>query len=396
MTRPLILHCLDGLGIGGAERQLILLLRHVPRELFTHAVCHLGPRQDMAPGIEMMAIPVFDLSGGKRMSPLALVRLLRLISRLRPALIHADHDLGKLYGGMAGGLLRVPVLATMGNTIPEPVLPPSSPARDPGMKVRLLGWIQGIVSDHTVCHYMAVNHAVKQSLTADGVPPTRISVVYRGIDLTEFVPDPPERLAHLRRALALENAGPVLINVGRLADQKGQDTIIRAMPAIARVHPHVRLLLVGEGPNREPYGALAEREGMAGNVQLLGTRHDVRELLQLADVFVFPSKREGAAGALLEAMVLARPCVASRIPALEEVVGESGAGVLVPPGRPDLFAEAVLALLADPMRREAMGRQARKLVEQRFDIRSNALEFAGLCTRLINAGCTRRPAEAIP
>ncbi|MGH7908674.1 MAG: glycosyltransferase [Thermodesulfobacteriota bacterium] len=393
MKPPLILHCLDGLGIGGAERQLILLLRHLPRETFAHAVCHLGPRQDLAAPIRAMGIPVFDLSRGRRYSPIAVARLLLLVRRQRPALIHADHDFGKFGARIAGALMRIPVLATMGNTVAEPHAVPGR--RRVSARARLLDWADRIVSDRTPHHYLAISQAVKRSLMDDGVLPDQISVVYRGVDPSDFVPDTPERLSSLRRTLLPEGAGPILLNVGRLTEQKGQDTLIRAMPVILRLRPHARLVLVGEGPSRDAYLALARRKGVAGHVQLLGSRLDVPDLLQVADVFVFPSRREGFGCALLEAMAAGRPCVASRIPTLQEVMGTDGAGVLVPPGRPDLFAEAILSLLEDPARRALMGRRAREIVTERFDIGRSALDFAELCHRVISVGRARTPAEAV-
>lgn len=392
MNRPLILHCLDGLGIGGAERQLILLLRHIPTEMFDHVVCHVGPNRELAPEILALGIPVIDLSGGKRYSITALLRLIQLTQRLRPALIHADHDYGKLYARITSHVLRIPVLTTMGLTVPAPGTPPVSRVpRSPTR--RFLRWLERTGSRLATDHILAISQTVREDLIARGVAPSRVSVVYRGLNLDEFLPMPPEDLDALRRTLGLQGVGPILINVARLIGRKGQDTIIRAMSAIRPHHPRVRLLLVGDGSSRERYRALAEREGVAGAVLMLGTRRDVRHLLQLGDVFVFPSLREGTGVALLEAMAMSRPCVVSDLSVFREVLGTDGAGLFVPLESPTLLARAVLDLLADPQRAAAMGRRARATIEEHFDIRRNALEFARLCRLVIASRAAGRSAE---
>jgi glycosyltransferase involved in cell wall biosynthesis len=385
VSRPLVLHCLDGLGVGGAERQLTLLLRHRPREAFDHAVSLVGPRREMVPEVEALGVPVYELSAGRRQPAQAVFRLVRLARRLRPALLHADHDYGKLCARAAAAWLRTPLLATVGNTLVS-----SSSSQQPGRllreaRQRLLAHVSEAAARWTTDHYLAISETVRRDLIAHGVDPSRITVIPRGVDLEEYAPAPAVRLAALRAALLPDGAGPVLLNVGRLVNQKGQETLIRAMPAIRQVHPRATLLLAGDGPNRDGYQALAAREGVTEAVVLLGVRRDVKELLHLADVFVFPSVREGTGVALLEAMAAARPCVTSRLPVLEEVLGTGGAGEMVPPRRPDLLAAMVLALLADPPRRDTMGRLARRRVEQHYDSRRSAAAFAELCRGMLDA-----------
>ncbi|MGH2454206.1 MAG: glycosyltransferase [bacterium] len=393
MSKPLILHCVDGLGIGGAEKELLLLLRHSPPQMFDHVVCHVGPQDILASEVRALGIPVYDLSGGRRHSLRALLRLLRLTRRLRPALIHADHRYGKLYARMVSRGLGIPLLATMGLTRPDAVqarLVPRTRAW------RILFFAERIGARFGTDHTMAISQVIKDELVRAGIPPGRISVVYRGLNLDEFPLQPVQALAALRGTLLAPQDGPILLNVARLIPRKGQETIIRAMPLIRRRHPRATLLLVGDGPSRVHYEALAAAEGVSDAVRFLGTRRDVPQLLRLADVFVFPSLQEGTGVALLEAMAAARPCVVSDLPIFREVLAADGAGRFVPTERPDLFAEALLAVLEDPAGAALMGRRAREVMEARFDIRRNATDFARLCHRVIAASHPRRSMEAGP
>lgn len=387
MIKPLILHCYDGLGIGGAETQLILLLRHIPSQMFDHVVCHLGPSGEQAHEIRALGIPVFDLSAGRRYSSLALLRLMRMTRRLRPALIHADHDYGKLYARITSRALHIPLLTTKSLTASTLRHLPGGGYHLPRFN-RLLTWVERTGARISPEHTLAISQTVMHDLIRQGVPAARTSVVYRGLNLGDFHRLPAEQLEALRRTLGLAEAGPLLVNVGRLISRKRQDLVIRAMPAVRRGHPRAKLLLVGDGPERERYRELAAAEGVGDSVLLLGTRRDVLQILQLADAFVFPSMQEGTGVALLEAMAMSRACVVSDLPVFREVLGEDGAGLFVPAERPDLLAEALLIVLGDPVRAAAMGQRAREVVKERFDIRRNALDFARLCHRII---ATRQP-----
>ncbi|HEV8339065.1 MAG TPA: glycosyltransferase [bacterium] len=393
MRKPLILHCLDGLGIGGAERQLILLLRHRPVEMADHVVCHVGPRKELSEEIRAMGIPVVDLSGGRRYSLLALFRLVRLAHRLRPSLIHADHDYGKLYARFASRILHIPLLATMGLTASNPWRHPLLPARL-SLTRRLLYLIERTGARVATDHTMAISQTVMRDLIRKGVPPARISVVYRGLNLAEFPRLAETERETLRHSLGVQGSAPLLINVARLIRRKGQEAVIRAMPAVRSRFPGAKLLLVGDGPARERYREIVAAERLEEAVVLLGTRRDIPRLLQAADVFVFPSLREGTGVALLEAMAARRPCVVSDVPVFREILGEEGAGVFVPIERPDLLAEALIDVLGDPARLTEMGRGAREIIEERFDIERNAQEFARLCQWLITARRFGAPAEA--
>ncbi len=376
-----ILHVVDGLGIGGAEVQLALLLQHLPPYRFAHAVCHVGPRAELAGDIERLGVPVYDLShGGRRGIPLALIELLRVVHRFRPDLIHTDGMWGNLCGWVASRLSGIPVLTTVGSTL---LPPPGHAAARPSRSVagRPLRALRTFTGRRWTTHFLAITDAVKETvMRAYGVPADRVSVVYRGLDLRQMVETPAGEIAMLRAALVPPDARPVLLNIGRLVWQKGQEVLIRALPRIRATYPHVMLLIVGEGPLEPGCRALASRLGVADAIAFLGRRRDVPRLLQAADLFVFPSLFEGTGVALLEAMAMAKPIVASDAPAIVEVVGDGA--VLVPRGDADRLAEAVITLASRPDLWPALGARARQRVEARFDITVNAPAFGTVCERV--------------
>lgn len=192
-------------------------------------------------------------------------------------------------------------------------------------------------------------------------------------------------------ALGLRHAFPVILNVGRLVPQKGQRYAISAMPDVLARFPRAKLLIAGDGWLRPDLERLIESTGLAGNVVLLGDRHDVPVLLELADIFVFPSLFEGAANALLEAMAAGKPCVASRIPSLAEATSQGTVAMLVDSRSPQAIVAAILDLAERTDFSRALGRAAQAWVQSRHSQATVVAEHEALYERLAGgaADCVR-------
>jgi glycosyltransferase involved in cell wall biosynthesis len=132
-------------------------------------------------------------------------------------------------------------------------------------------------------------------------------------------------------------------------------------------------LLAGDGPLRGEVQRKIERSALEGCVYLLGTRQDVVELLRLADVFVMTSLWEGLPIALLEAMSVGKPVVATSVGGIPNVVIHGENGLLVPPGGgPSTMASAILYLLDHPQERQRLGSRARATIEERYSMKAMA------------------------
>jgi glycosyltransferase involved in cell wall biosynthesis len=157
----------------------------------------------------------------------------------------------------------------------------------------------------------------------------------------------------------------IVVNVANLVPKKGHRYLLAAARRIVDREPRARFLLVGLGPLADRLKAEARRYGMNGHVAFTGFRPDATALVAAADVFVLASVHEGLPVALLEAMALCRPIVATRVGGVPEVVVPGESGVLVEPGDVDGLTAEVLGLLRDPARRRQLGEAARQHVQQR-------------------------------
>ena len=174
--------------------------------------------------------------------------------------------------------------------------------------------------------------------------------------------------------------GQTLLFVGRLAGVKGVPILLEAMAALKARHPALRLVLIGDGPERATLEALAKPLG--DSVSFLGYRSqsEVAEALAQADVFALPSFAEGVPVVLMEAMAAGVPVVATQIAGIPELVRHGDSGLLVPPGDAEALTEAIDALLASADRRRAMGSAGRATVAAEFNIHREAARLSALFT----------------
>ena len=183
-------------------------------------------------------------------------------------------------------------------------------------------------------------------------------------------------------------AGPVnLLFVGRLVRQKGLDVLIAALAKI-NLAIKWRLILVGDGPEWPAIAGEAARLGLADRLDLRGwcAKEALPEIYRSGDIFVLPSRDEGMANALLEAMAAGLPVVGTRISGTSEVVIQGETGLLVAPEDPDALATALTALIADPAKREAFGRAGRERVETTFGWDVIAAAWMGVMDQVMAKG----------
>jgi glycogen(starch) synthase len=200
---------------------------------------------------------------------------------------------------------------------------------------------------HTARHVIAVSPAVAEfAVSTCPALAGRVSVIRNGVDPGEFHGIEPETRPY-----------PFLLAVGRLAPQKGFDVLL---DALGLASGRTRLVVAGDGPDRQALAARATRLGLGASVEFLGDqpRERVKRLLRGATAVVMPSRFEGNPLIALEAMQAGAPLVASDIPGLPEELRDGVTGVLVPPEDPRALADALDRVLGDPIQTQGLGRAA--------------------------------------
>lgn len=191
-----------------------------------------------------------------------------------------------------------------------------------------------------------------------GLAPERVHVCRHGVDLAKFTM--PARQPRPGR----------IVSVGRLVPKKGFHVLIRACGDLKRRGIPFDLVLLGGGDLHDELLALAREQGIGDQVRMLGSRPQLEVVEQLAGAEIFAlspvvlpdGDRDGIPNVLLEAMAAGLPVVATEVSGIPEVVTDGTTGRLVPPQRPDLLADALEKLLADPAERSRLGAEGQRLV----------------------------------
>ncbi|MEV6961275.1 glycosyltransferase [Streptomyces sp. NPDC051207] len=338
------LHVITGLGIGGAEQQLRLLLRHLPVECDVVTLTNPGP---VAAGLAADGVRVVHLgmSGNRDLS--ALPRLVRLIRSGRYDLVHTHLYRACLYGRLAARLAGVRAVVATEHSLGDSQM--EGRPLTPGVRALYLA---GERLGRTT---VAVSPTVAARLTRWGVPAPRIAVVPNGIDVDRFRFDPAVR-HRTRRRLGLPEDAYVVGSIGRLTAGKRFDTAVRAL---ARLPGDCWLLLVGGGPEENVLRRVAHEAGVADRVLLTGERPGLPDgspgpglpaLAAAMDVLVSPSPEEAFGLAVVEALASGLPVLYTSCPALEDLPRHTAPAARRVTGGPDAFARA----LAD-VRRQGPG-----------------------------------------
>jgi glycosyltransferase involved in cell wall biosynthesis len=364
-----ILHVIDRLGTSGTETSLRELLPALEDGHLHHGVVTFssgGPPPDR---FSELGIQVFAPESAIHGRLARIKHVQRAVHDFRPDLLHTALFEADLAGRVAGRLSRKPVLSSLVNTSYVPEAWPHG--RSERLKFAGVKAIDAFLGRRATYAFHAVTQAVADRMVADlGIDPSRIWVVPRGRSLQRLGEPSSVRRDAVRGRLRLSAETSVILNVGRHEPQKGQNDLLTAMSSLRGAHPDLCLLIAGrEGRSTPELHRRIRDEGLEDVVRLLGARDDIGDLLSAADVFAFPSRYEGIGGAMLEAMLMGVPVVASDLPGLHEVLDDGRWGVLVPVADPRELATAIHQALADPeeaSRRAAMARR-RALEVYSFD-----------------------------
>lgn len=224
----------------------------------------------------------------------------------------------------------------------------------------------------------AVSRWLRDSSVIDFELDRPVEVIHNFVDTQHFRPGVCPRL---RAMLAAEHE-PVCVNVSNLRPVKGVLNVIRAHAQVARA-TGARLIVVGDGPQREEAEALANELDVGCKVTFVGRRDDVAPYLACADLYYQAAEQESFGVAALEAMSTGLPVVAMKVGGLPELVVDGETGLLVPLGDPTALAEAVIGLLRDDERRRAVGEAARRRAVECFDTATVVPQYESLYERVL-------------
>jgi L-malate glycosyltransferase len=387
-----ILHVIDHLGSGGAQEAVCQLVKYARKEHFRAEVVTLHGHGHYWEVLRSWGVPVSTLvpQGFVRAAiPLMFVRLCRLLSRQRYDVVHTHLIGANVLAAPLAAWYRVPVRFTHDQT--------NDDVRQRSFIHRGLDYLANRLNHHII----AVSSSIRTFLCQqEGLPADKISVIYNSVDLERFAPrNAPGARQEGRSRYNLPPEALIVGGVGRLHYQKNFSLFLEVAAEVCAREPRAFFVIAGEGPERAALEEKSRRLGLASRVRFLGFVKDMPELYQCLDLLLLTSHFEGTPLTVLEAMAMGVPVVASRVDGVTEVLEDGRDGLQVPPGRRDLFVEAVCRVLADPVLRQGLARAGQEKARRQFSAEAMVRRVEDLYLRYLENGgklAHRQPAAGKP
>ncbi len=375
MSRTGIIYVLPHLETGGTQRQMKELLLGLDRERFEpRVVAFSGFGSDYKSEIEATGTPVTILPKRKGGDPRILFRLANIFRKHRPAIVHTLQTAGNRYGILAAKMAGIPHRITT-----------ELYYFDWEHKYRILDRLDRLVAGLTSV-VVANSKFVKTELNrALGIPLDKMEVVYNGYDLDFYhrASLEGETRQAKRRELGLEDGIVSFAIVARLVLVKNHTMLLKAAGLLKEQGHDFRLLIAGDGAQREALEEQARQLDLQRQVTFLGTRSDAAELMGAVDLTLLTSHTESLSNAIIESLLTGRPVLATGVGGNPELIRDGENGFLVPDDDHQALAERMSRFILDPDLAGTMGRRAQENARNTFSAAKMVDQTCAVYQRLL-------------
>ena len=372
-----IWYLLPSLNLGGSEKHVIRLAAGLRERGYDVGVASLFREGFLIEEVRREGIPFVCLNARGGWGPETTFQIFRWLRTTRPDLLHTYLFGFHFFAGLPARLAKIPAILSSRRDV-------EYGQRKPDQFIEGLG---NFFVDRVVCCAKAAERrALEKEL---GISPEKLVTIYNGIDLERFKSQ--ITTGKIRHEFGIPENAPVIGTVGNLSHKKGLPYFMEAIPEILRAFPETRFLLVGQGPLEKEMKERAAQIPRHKQIIFTGARADVPDLIGAMDIFVLASLFEGLPNVLLEAMSLAKPVVATEVGGIPELVDSAVDGVLVPPKESYALAEAVLSLLKNPAKAQALGERGREKIRKDFVLERMIDQYEELYLSLAESKGLRTP-----
>lgn len=363
-----IIHVIDSLGLGGAQRQLVSLSNGMDRARFDVQVVSLCSRLlQYRKDLEDAGVKVHVVPQQGKFSWSTLQGLKKIFQEERPDLVHCWLFTAGLYGRIAAWTAGVKrTVYGIRNTLYD--MPPH---------YRIVDSLLARGTSRITVNAQAMQPELMQK---EFIPAKKLRTIYNGIDFTGFA----EGTGKFKAELGLSKDTILVGMVARMAEQKDHRTFLEAAAEVlAKCGAAVHFVLVGDGPLRPQYEAYAAEAGIAASVTFTGARRDVFDIIQDIDVCVLTTFSEGCSNVIMEAMAASKPVIASDTGGNAELIEHGVTGFIIKDRDRGALAGYLMTLIQDGDKRREAGRLGRARAEKMLSIEKMIRETETLYQELL-------------
>lgn len=380
---PRVLHLVHGLNRGGIETWLLSTLQTMPRNEYIMDVSYKGPYEgELASSVRATGAKLLHCPLGPLVLPFV-QRMKVMLQRGSYSLLHVHTDAHSGPAVHAANAVGVPVVTTFHST-EQP--PRTQLTRLPGVRTA-----RTVYARHSMRYALlhstvasGVSNTVCQAVTSTAQVPVHHCEVLR-LGCVRPEPNTVQRTGEYQRELHLPNDAQVVVHVGNFRAGKNHLCLLQAFRKIADAVPEAVLLLVGDGELRPTIEEQVRQLRLERSVRLLGKRSDATSLMQLGELFVFPSHNEGLSVAMMEANALGLPIVASDIAGNREATDGGASARLHGSTDVEGLASSAIELLRNPLERRRLAKRGREIYEHTFSIEASVTRLKSLYGRVLAA-----------
>jgi glycosyltransferase involved in cell wall biosynthesis len=381
-----VLFPVTDLEMHGAQHQLLELVKGLDKERFRPVVLNFSPGGPLEPEFKKLPeLQVISLKRKGKYDFLCLFKVSCILRKMKVDVVQPFLTPATFFSLLPAILCRTPVkIVTERNSLRD---------GDYGsigyhLYLRVEDFLTRF-ADWAVSN----SRAGKEYLIERGIKPSRIRVIYNGIDPSKLTCDS-EAVAQVRQRLNIPPASKVVGMIARMFPAKRHDIFLQAAAMVNRTIPDTRFVLVGDGPLRSHLEKLSQELGLASKVIFSGEQRDVVPYLSTFDVFALSSNTEGLSLSICEAMALGKPVVATDVGGNQELVEDGRTGLLVPIGDAQGLAEAIIRLLQDPDTAWSMGQRGKEKIIAQLGLERYVNEYQSLYEETLSKKDRRRISRA--
>ena len=354
-----ILYIISGLRVGGAEKQLLQLVRGLDKAIFHPIVTTLSTdcSPELVADIQSNAELIRLNWQGKRDIG-TILKLVKLMRQRNVKIVHSFLWLDNFYGAIAAKLASVPIN----------IISYRGPFPDNSSFIQSFYRAEATKFVYRLASICVANSFSRSNVVIRGktLNEKKIKVIYNGVSIPEL--NDSHKNEEIRKNLGLRKQDTVVGIIARFDPVKDHHTFFLAAAEVLKFMPSTRFLVIGDGSLKIELQQFVKTLGIKSHVIFTGVIHNIATILPALDISVLCSKYEACPNVLLESMAYKKPVVATKVGGIPEIVVDGVTGILVPPGNPPLLTNAILKLASDDNLRQKMGEEGFKRVKCKFSL----------------------------